>query len=154
MHNKNTNSLFNKVIVMLGSNINPQYNIQTAIDKLKLHFTILKQAKSLKTKPVGVIGVQPDFINTGCLIITKYSYKDIVRTLKEIENEMGREPNSPDKPRPIDLDLAVWNDDIVDEDIYQRDFLQTILFELSPEFKNVLISKSSPVFTKTKYKEN
>ena len=133
----------NKAIVALGSNINPETNIQAAIDILNESFNVLKHARWLKTKAVDVAYEQADFINTGCLISTQSSQIELISNLKKIELQLGRQPGSCEEPRTIDLDLAVWNDDIVDEDVYKRDFLQTIISELAPQLKNKLTNNSS-----------
>ena len=133
----------NKAIIALGSNINPETNIQAAIDILNESFDVLKHARWLKTKAVDVAYEQADFINTGCLISTQYSQIELISNLKKIELQLGRQPGSREEPRTIDLDLAVWNDDIVDEDVYKRDFLQTIISELAPQLKNKLTNNST-----------
>jgi 7,8-dihydro-6-hydroxymethylpterin-pyrophosphokinase len=44
---------------------------------------------------------------------------------------MGRDRTGPKfGPRCIDLDIVVWNGEIVDEDYYTRDFLQKSVAEL------------------------
>ncbi|MBE8182213.1 MAG: 2-amino-4-hydroxy-6-hydroxymethyldihydropteridine diphosphokinase [Candidatus Portiera sp.] len=121
-----------EVIVALGSNIKPQDNIPNAMAKLDEMFNLVKKARSLHTKPVDVVGEQPDFINTGCLLNTQLTQEELRKQLKQIEQQMGRESISSDEPRIIDLDIIVWDGVIIDKDVYSRDFLQTIVIELLP----------------------
>jgi 7,8-dihydro-6-hydroxymethylpterin-pyrophosphokinase len=45
---------------------------------------------------------------------------------------MGRDRTAPKfGPRNIDLDIVVWNGEIVDNDYYTRDFLQKSVDEIS-----------------------
>lgn len=122
-----------EVVIALGSNIDPQDNIPKALAKLDELFSLVKQATPLATKPIGVVGDQPDFVNTGCIINTQLSQDELNKQLKQIEQQMGREPLSSNDPRVIDLDILVWDGSIVDEDFYSRDFLQTLVAELLPE---------------------
>lgn len=122
-----------EVVIALGSNIDPQDNIPKALAKLDELFTLVRKATPLNTKPVGVVGEQPDFINTGCIIDTHLSQDELNKQLKQIEEQMGRSPMSSDEPRVIDLDILVWDAVIVDEDFYSRHFLQAIVAELLPD---------------------
>jgi 2-amino-4-hydroxy-6-hydroxymethyldihydropteridine diphosphokinase len=36
-------------------------------------------------------------------------------------------------PREIDLDILVWNGEVVDEEVYEREFLRKSINELMPE---------------------
>ena len=118
----------------MGSNVEPDKNIAAAFKVLGERFNMIKQASLLKTKPVGVDFTQPDFINSGCLIETELSSRELEEKLKQIETEMGRKPDTSLQPRTIDLDLLVWNGKVVDKDYYTRDFLRQIAAELLPEF--------------------
>ncbi|MBE8183111.1 MAG: 2-amino-4-hydroxy-6-hydroxymethyldihydropteridine diphosphokinase, partial [Candidatus Portiera sp.] len=80
-----------EVIVALGSNIEPQDNIPNAMAKLDEMFNLVKKARPLHTKPVDVVGEQPDFINTGCLLNTQLTQEELRKQLKQIEQQMGRE---------------------------------------------------------------
>jgi 2-amino-4-hydroxy-6-hydroxymethyldihydropteridine diphosphokinase len=49
-----------------------------------------------------------------------------------MEDILGRNRSRPKfGPREIDLDILVWNDEIVDEDYYHRDFLQQLVSEIT-----------------------
>lgn len=131
-------------VIALGSNIKPHSNITKALAELDKRFAFDKKAQLLHTKPVDVVGEQPDFINTGCLLHTQLTQKELMAQLKQIEMQMGRKPMNSSEPRIIDLDLIVWDGVIIDQDVYTRDFLQTIVIELLPNMKNQISSKYSP----------
>jgi 2-amino-4-hydroxy-6-hydroxymethyldihydropteridine diphosphokinase len=85
----------------------------------------------IKTKPIG-ISTQPDFTNGALKIRTNLNQEDLTKLLKSIEDDMGRDRSVPKfGPRCIDLDIAVWNGEIVDDDYYTRDFLKKSVDEIA-----------------------
>ncbi len=55
--------------------------------------------------------------------------------LREIESGLGRvRTGNKNGPRTIDLDILVWNGEVVDDDVYEREFLKTSIRELLPGF--------------------
>jgi 2-amino-4-hydroxy-6-hydroxymethyldihydropteridine diphosphokinase len=85
----------------------------------------------LKTKPIGIEN-QPEFTNGAVKIKTSLNQENLTVLLKSIEDQMGRDRTvAKFGPRNIDLDIVVWNGEIVDDDYYTRDFLQNSVRELS-----------------------
>ena len=120
----------NSVIIGIGSNIDAEHNIPKMLDILKTNVEVVKVSVMLKTKPIG-IEEQPDFMNGAVKIKTNLELDELTKLLKSIEDKMGRDRTSPKfGPRNIDLDIAAWNGEIVDEDYYTRDFLQKSVDEL------------------------
>jgi 2-amino-4-hydroxy-6-hydroxymethyldihydropteridine diphosphokinase len=121
----------NTAIIGIGSNINAGYNILRMLKILGKEVEILKVSKFLRTKPIGNEH-QPDFTNGAVKIRTDLDRDALNLLLKRIEDEMGRDRSVPKfGPRTIDLDIVVWNGEIVDEDYYTRDFLQKSVEEIS-----------------------
>ena len=125
----------NTAIVGLGSNIDPEENIQRARDILRRDFSILKESHFIKTKPVGRVQ-QSDYINGAVLISTDQNFKQLKNLLKGIEQLLGRQPQvNKFSPRTIDLDILVWNEKVVDQDFYTRNFVKESVLELIPSLK-------------------
>ena len=121
----------NTVIIGIGSNINAETNISKMLEVLGKEVGILKVSSLLKTKPIGIEN-QPDFTNCAVKIQTGLNRKALNRLLKSIEDRLGRDRSVPKFGlRTIDLDIVVWNGEIVDEDYYTRDFLQKSVQEIS-----------------------
>lgn len=121
----------NAVIIGIGSNIDAQSNISKMLEILREHVEIVKVSEMIKTKPIGIEN-QPDYTNGAVKISTELNKEDLTVLLKAIENELGRDRTVPKfGPRTIDLDIVVWNGEIVDNDYYTRDFLQKSVSELS-----------------------
>lgn len=119
----------NHVIIGIGSNINPQYHIQQATDLLRRSFEIVAVSQFRETKPIGLRN-QANFLNGAVLIKTHLKAPQLKETLRSIEAQLGRPRHDRSGPRTIDLDIVVWNGDIVDPDVEQRDFLQAAIKEL------------------------
>lgn len=121
----------NTCIIGIGSNINADSNIQEMLEILKGHVEVDKVSSMLKTKPIGIEN-QPDYTNGAVKISTELNKEDLIVLLKGIENQLGRDRTVPKfGPRTIDLDIVVWNGEIVDNDYYTRDFLRKSVDEIS-----------------------
>lgn len=120
----------NIVIIGIGSNLKADFNIPKMLDILNSNVDVLKVSTMLITKPIGIVD-QPDYTNGAVKIATDLNMEELTKLLKSIEDQMGRDRSTPKfGPRNIDLDIAVWNGEIVDEDYYTRDFLQKSVGEL------------------------
>ncbi len=120
----------NEVIIGIGSNLDAENNIRRALEILGDKFELLKVSEFIKTKPIG-IAEQPDFTNGAAKIRTTENQNNLEQLLKQIEDQMGRDRSVPKfGPRCIDLDIVVWNGEIVDADYYTRDFLQKSVQEI------------------------
>jgi 2-amino-4-hydroxy-6-hydroxymethyldihydropteridine diphosphokinase len=121
----------NRVIIGLGSNILPEENIGKALEELGNIISIIKTTALLRTKPVGIID-QPDFLNGALLAETNLDKESLKVYLKSLEDRLGRDRTLPKSgPRTIDLDIVVWNGEILDEDYYTRDYLRELTDGLS-----------------------
>jgi len=123
----------NIVIVGIGSNINAEENIQQMLKILDTKVEVIKISPFIKTKPIGIED-QADFTNGAVRIQSALDIKSLTKLLKGIEDEMGRDRSvAKFGPRCIDLDIAVWNNKIVDQDYFTRDFLKNSVDEIWDE---------------------
>lgn len=111
-----------KVLITLGSNIRPEINIPAAVAQLSHHpdLLILSASPTYVTPAVGADGQasgQADFHNAAALVETNLPPSALLRTLRSIEQNLGR-VRSADKfaARPIDLDIALVEDQVIDFD--------------------------------------
>lgn len=120
----------NEVIIGIGSNLDAANNVLRVMEILAEKFELLKVSEFVKTKPIGITE-QPDFTNGAAKIRTYLNRDNLENKLKQIEDQMGRDRSAPKfGPRCIDLDIIVWNGEIVDDDYYTRDFLQRSVQEI------------------------
>ncbi|PSJ17011.1 2-amino-4-hydroxy-6-hydroxymethyldihydropteridine diphosphokinase [Nitrosomonas supralitoralis] len=120
----------NECIIGIGSNINPENNIKTSLTMLAQKVEVMKTSSWTKIKPLGIIE-QDDFMNGAVKIRTTMSMEELIHYLKGLEDGIGRDRTLPKYgPRMIDFDIIVWNDEIVDNDYYTRDFVRNAIDEL------------------------
>lgn len=125
----------NRVVVSVGSNIDPALNITKAKKKLGSKHHVIAASSFIETKPIGCLG-QPDFVNGAILIDTEMGYEELRNWLRGIEKALGRiRGENKYDPRTIDLDIVVWNGKVVDEDVYERGFLRDSILEVCPDLR-------------------
>jgi 2-amino-4-hydroxy-6-hydroxymethyldihydropteridine diphosphokinase len=61
-----------------------------------------------ETAPQGVED-QPEFLNAACRVSTALGPRDALRVAKEIEADAGRVDGPRWGPRPLDIDILVWD---------------------------------------------
>ncbi|WP_340112073.1 2-amino-4-hydroxy-6-hydroxymethyldihydropteridine diphosphokinase [Maribellus mangrovi] len=115
----------NEVIIGVGSNINADENVARMLEILRTKVKVTKVSPMIRTKPVGIEN-QPDYTNGAVKIQTENDRSSLNKILKEIEDRLGRDRSGPKfGPRTMDLDIVVWNGEIVDPDYYTREFIRT-----------------------------
>lgn len=123
----------NRAVIGLGSNINAEENIRRAKEAIAGEFMLIKSSSFVETEPVG-FKEQDRFINGVLLIETELNAGRLESRLKVLETELGRvRTDNKYGPRPIDLDILVWNGEVVDEEVYEREFLRKSINELMPD---------------------
>jgi len=127
---KETGMSSNIAVIGVGSNINAEDNISRMLKILADRVEIVKVSQMIRTKAIGDEN-QPDYTNGAIKIITELNRDKLIGTLKSIEDELGRDRSVPSFcPRTMDLDLVVWNGQIVDEDYFTRGFLRKSVQEV------------------------
>lgn len=100
------------VFLGLGSNEGDREdNIRQALAMLRNDARIKVTAVSslYETKPLGESN-QPDFINCVARIQTDYIPDDLLKIAKIVEMSLGREPDTHMLPRPMDIDILLYDD--------------------------------------------
>ena len=142
----------NGLCISLGSNIDSKFGtpinslieskfrIEKIINKLiyrnhphNLEKDILKKifnwSSLYQTKPLGVDGEQPDYIN--CLLLAKgdllpsstmETARFLLKEFQNLEQEFGRNKLSGDQrwlPRPLDIDILWWDNLYINDDDFK-----------------------------------
>ncbi len=127
--------MMNEVIISVGSNIKPQLNVRLAQKYISEITDFIKASGFYVTKPMDYLE-QPDFFNGAFLINTKFDYEELNAWLKKIELKQGRiKTENKAGPRCIDLDIIVWNGEIIDDTFYKWNFIKKVVLELKPELE-------------------
>jgi len=126
--------------VGVGSNLDPETNIVSVARRLTDEVRLLAVSTFYWTAAVGGAG-QARFLNGAFAIGTVLPPAGLKLLLRRIEAEFGRVRGADrNAPRPIDLDILVYDDVIVEEgevrlphpEIEERAFLAVPLLELAP----------------------
>ncbi len=124
------------VVLLLGSNIEPEINLPLAASRLAEHFRVIRASNVWETAAVGTPG--PNFLNAALLIQTNLDHDQIKqRFLRPLETQLGR-VRSMDKfaPRTIDIDVIVWGEDVCDPEIWDHAHQAVPTAELLPDLQS------------------
>ena len=125
----------NEYIISLGSNINPEINIDKAKSEIRKLTRVISESNFTYTKPL-LFKDQPDFYNGVMLVRSEMDIPTLKDQLVLIESKLGRVKDiEKNGPRKIDLDIIVSNNKVVDNDVFERDFLQKAIKEVKPGFE-------------------
>ena len=125
----------NRAVIGVGSNIEPDINVPLALKQIAHRHVIVAESPLVETSPVGYRH-QPDFTNGALLVETRMGRERLNADLKDIEVMLGRERGENRYgPRTIDLDIVVWNGEVVDGDLYSRDYLRAAVLAVLPDLK-------------------
>lgn len=126
-----------------GSNIGDRKkNIENAVKLLENspYIKIAKKSSLYITEPIGYVG-QDCFLNSVIEVTTTLSPDDLLHWCQMIEDKMGRVRTMLWGPRLIDLDILLYDEDIVEDDeliiphplMHNRRFVLTPLAEIAPD---------------------
>ena len=129
------------VYIGVGSNIDPERNIPSALEALLLaNLRVTRSSSFYRTDPIGRPEQAP-YANGVWQAVTGLSPHELKALLRRIERRLGRVRSS-DKfaARTIDLDILLFDDlelsdeevSIPDPHILERGFLARCLIELDP----------------------
>ena len=107
---------FEPVVVYLGlgSNMgNRQGNLDKALDLLSQRLRVGQVSSIYDTEPVGNIN-QPRFLNLVCQVHTRLAPMELLALAKGIESKLGRTLSKSNTPRPIDIDILFYDDQVIE----------------------------------------
>lgn len=131
-----------KIALALGSNLNnPQQQLISGIEFLSEIVSEIKVAPFYKSSPQG-FSEQDDFYNTCISGITTLEPQELLIALKKIEKRMGKSEQFTNGPRIIDLDIILFEGQIVQglflqiphPRMHERDFVLQPLAEIEPNW--------------------
>ena len=109
--------MVNQAVISLGSNIDKEKNLPTAVKMLGIKCNLLSVSNIYETAPAGQ-KEQPSFWNAAVLVDTDLSPEGLrEHILAPIETKLKRiRTTDKNASRTIDVDLTLFNDEIIDLD--------------------------------------
>ena len=138
------------VYLGLGSNMgNRQANLEKALELLSQRLRVEKTSPIYDTEPIGNTN-QPRFLNLVCQIYTRLAPTELLALAKGIESKLGRIPGKVNAPRPIDIDILFYDDQVVETPeliiphlrLTERAFVLVPLAEIAPDLIHPVNGKS------------
>jgi 2-amino-4-hydroxy-6-hydroxymethyldihydropteridine diphosphokinase len=102
----------------MGSNIHPEEHLVNAAVELREHYPQVTFSAVYRSRAVGMEG--DDFLNACCLIHDVTDRVALVNWCKALEDRHGRDRSEGSwKPRTLDLDLLMFDEEVVDDDLFR-----------------------------------
>jgi 2-amino-4-hydroxy-6-hydroxymethyldihydropteridine diphosphokinase len=126
----------------LGSNVGDRRaHLETALAGLRERLEVLSVSRFFATEPVGG-PPQGEFLNAAALVETELSARALLELAHDLEDAAGRQRDVRWGPRPLDIDLLLYGDEVVaDADLaiphprlHERDFVLEPLAEIAPDW--------------------
>ncbi len=131
-----------KAFIEIGSNLGDRMQYcKNAVDEIGSFAKIIKASSIYETEPVGKEN-QPEFINCVAEIETELSPQDLLKQLNLVELKLGRVRDEKWGPRTIDLDIILYDDQVINDNnlviphprAHLRRFVLEPLSEIAPQF--------------------
>ena len=121
-------TMWNNVILCLGSNTDCEANLKSAASLLRAYFGSIRFSEAIYTEPIG-LSDSGLFLNQVAVAGTNASLEEVRRAVKAMEKRLGRMSDSKQKGKiPIDIDLLLWNGTILKPADWEKEYVQ-LLFQ-------------------------
>ncbi|MDX8403593.1 MAG: 2-amino-4-hydroxy-6-hydroxymethyldihydropteridine diphosphokinase [Mariprofundaceae bacterium] len=105
-------------LVGMGSNISPEQHLADAAKEIRTRFSEVHFSSVYQSRAVGMDG--DNFLNACCLISDAPDHEALIGWFKSLEDKHGRDRSKGSwKPRTLDLDLLMFDDHVLDDDLYR-----------------------------------
>ncbi len=104
------------VALAIGGNLGDRpATLREAIRRLVAGGVTVDAVSSLYETPPWGYADQPLFLNGAVRGRTALAPQALLALVKQIEHDLGREPSFRNAPRPVDIDIALYGDRVIDE---------------------------------------
>jgi 2-amino-4-hydroxy-6-hydroxymethyldihydropteridine diphosphokinase len=140
------------VYILMGSNTGDrERNLERAVHKIEIipGLEVVATSAIYVSEAVDMEGENPSFMNQVVMADFAYTPKALLSELEAVERSMGRTGKGERLPRPIDLDILLFGDRIVETEtlsiphpeLLNRPFAMLPLLHLSPELIHPVTKK-------------
>ncbi len=139
-----------RVYLGLGSNMGDRQDyLDKALELLTQRVQMEKTSSIYDTEPIGNIN-QPHFLNLVCQVYTRLKPMELLALAKGIESKLGRTFGKSNAPRPIDIDILFYDDQVIETPelviphprLAERAFVLVPLAEITPDLVHPVAGKT------------
>jgi len=148
---KITGMKYNTIYLSLGTNVgDKEKNLTDALLELsKNHIRIVNSSSVYITEPVGPSKDQPEFLNMVLKAETDLSPEELIETILQIEEHLGRKRTIKKGPRLIDIDVLLYGSSVIKDplltvphpEMHKRNFVLIPLQEIEPSLIHPVLKK-------------
>lgn len=141
--------------IALGANLGDRRaNLRKALDMLsaRVDIDVVSVSDFIETEPVGGPAAQQKYINAAAMIRTTLVPRELLKTLLDVEKEIGRKRENEIRwgSRVCDLDLLLYEDLIIDDEdlqvphprMHQRRFVLEPLCQIASEAVHPVLQRT------------
>jgi 2-amino-4-hydroxy-6-hydroxymethyldihydropteridine diphosphokinase len=139
--------------VGLGANLgDPRLQLREALKRLDAadEVEVLRASSFYRNPPLGP-AEQPWYVNAAARLRTRLAAEELLRLLQQVEAAMGRVRGLRWGPRSIDLDLLLYNGEVIftpnlvvpHPEMHRRGFVLAPLAEIAPQAWHPVLQKSA-----------
>jgi len=138
------------VYLALGTNLGDRIaNLRAAIKALPSEVKVIAESKVYETPPWGYEN-QPAFLNMAIKCETTLAPEFLLKRLKQLEVQLGREQSFHWGPRLIDIDILFYDDLILESEslniphphLQERGFVLVPLADIAPNFVHPVLKQT------------
>lgn len=141
----------NTAYLLIGGNTGDRlYHLHSAAEAIRKQCGQIKKSSSIYETAAWGNESQDSFLNQALKVSTKFSAYELLDYILQIEESMGRIRKEKYGPRIIDIDILLFNDEIIDArnlkiphpELPNRRFALQCLNEIASRKKHPVLNKS------------